>query len=186
MKIRTIAFSTFGSFRRNKLIILFCSIFLCIVLLMMTPLLAYKSMINTANAQQMRGMILNEVTAVMSMVSAFGSLLAGVPCRKISRCPHAYGGLCTRHVWGDAADGVDRRPAFPHVNLDFVGLSHGALCHLGGDLDVSGNCTAPTFCYGHRFIPGDIDPDFWLYLQIDSQLGPSAGAPVPAVDQPAL
>ncbi len=76
MKIRTIAFSTFGSFRRNKLIILFCSIFLCIVLLMMTPLLAYKAMINTANAQQMRGMILNEVTAVISMVSGFGSLLA--------------------------------------------------------------------------------------------------------------
>ncbi len=76
MKIRTIAFSTFGSFRRNKLIILFCSIFLCIVLLMLTPLLAYKSMINTANAQQMRGMILNEVSAVISIVSAFGSLLA--------------------------------------------------------------------------------------------------------------
>jgi ABC-type transport system involved in multi-copper enzyme maturation permease subunit len=76
MKIRTIAFSTVGSFRRNKLIIVFCSIFICIVLLMMTPLLGYKAMTTAANAQQMHGFILNEITAIISMVSAFGSLLA--------------------------------------------------------------------------------------------------------------
>ncbi len=74
--IRTIALSTFGSFLRNKVILLFGSLFLCIVLLMMTPLLAYKAMTNPANAQQMQGLILNEVAAVISMVSAFGSLLA--------------------------------------------------------------------------------------------------------------
>lgn len=76
MKIRTIAFNTFGSFLRNKVILLFCSLFVCIVLLMMSPLLAYKTVINTANAQQMQGFVLNEVAAVMSLVSGFGSLLA--------------------------------------------------------------------------------------------------------------
>ncbi len=76
MKIRTIALSTFGSFLRNKVILLFCSLFVCVVFLTMFPLMAYRSMINTANAQQMQGYILNEVAAVMSMVSGFGSLLA--------------------------------------------------------------------------------------------------------------
>jgi ABC-type transport system involved in multi-copper enzyme maturation permease subunit len=76
VKVRTIALSTFGSFLRNKVIILFCSLFVCIVLLMMSPLLAYKSMTGAANAQQMQGFILNEVATVMSMVSGFGSLLA--------------------------------------------------------------------------------------------------------------
>ena len=76
MKIRTIAFNTFGSFLRNKVIILFCSLFVCIILLMMLPLLGYKAMTNATNAQVMQGMILNEVATVMSMVSGFGSLLA--------------------------------------------------------------------------------------------------------------
>ncbi len=76
MKIRTIALNTFGSFLRNKVILLFCSIFACIVLLMMTPLLGYKAMTTAANAQQMQGFILAEVAAVMSLVSGFGSLLA--------------------------------------------------------------------------------------------------------------
>ena len=76
MKIRTIALGTFGSFLRNKVILLFCSLFLCIVLLMMTPLMAYKAETTAANAQQMQGFILNEVAALMSLVSGFGSLLA--------------------------------------------------------------------------------------------------------------
>jgi ABC-type transport system involved in multi-copper enzyme maturation permease subunit len=76
VKIRTIAFNTFGSFLRNKIILLFCSLFLCIVLLMMTPLLGFKTMTTAANAQQMQGVILNTVAAIMSMVSGFGSLLA--------------------------------------------------------------------------------------------------------------
>jgi len=75
-KIRTIASSTFGSFLRNKVIILFCSLFVCIVLLMMTPLLGYKAMTTASNAQQMQGFILSEVVAITTMVSAFGSLLA--------------------------------------------------------------------------------------------------------------
>ncbi len=76
MKVRTIAFGTFTSFLHNRLIILFCSLFVCLVLLMMSPLLAYKSMTTASNAQQMQGLILSEVAAVMSLVSGFGSLLA--------------------------------------------------------------------------------------------------------------
>jgi ABC-type transport system involved in multi-copper enzyme maturation permease subunit len=76
MKIRTIALSTFGSFLRNKVILLFVSLFICIVLLMMTPLMSFKAMTNASNAQQMQGFILNEVAAVISLVSGFGSLLA--------------------------------------------------------------------------------------------------------------
>jgi len=76
MKIRTIALSTFGGFLRNKVILLFCSLFACIVLLFMSPLLAYKSATTAANAQQMQGMVLSEVALVMSLVSGFGSLLA--------------------------------------------------------------------------------------------------------------
>lgn len=74
--IRTIALSTFGSFLRNKVILLFGSLFVCIVLLMMSPLLAFKAMTSTANAQQMQGFVLNEIASVISLVSGFGSLLA--------------------------------------------------------------------------------------------------------------
>jgi ABC-type transport system involved in multi-copper enzyme maturation permease subunit len=76
MKIRAIALGTFSSFLRNKVIILFTSLFACLVLLMLSPLLAYKAMTTTSNAQQMQGFILNEVAAVISLVSGFGSLLA--------------------------------------------------------------------------------------------------------------
>ena len=76
MKVRTIAFSTFGSFLRNKLILLFCSLFVCIVLLMMFPLLGFKAITTAANAEQMHGVILNEIAGVIAAVSGFGSLLA--------------------------------------------------------------------------------------------------------------
>ena len=76
MKIRTIAFGTFKSFLRNKVILLFGSLFFCVVLLMMSPLMAYKAMTTASNAQQMQGFVLSEVSQVMSLVSGFGSLLA--------------------------------------------------------------------------------------------------------------
>lgn len=76
MKVWTIALSTFGSFLRNKVILLVCSLFVCIVLLMMTPLLIYKAATTAGNAQQMQGLVLNMVAMVMSLVSGFGSLLA--------------------------------------------------------------------------------------------------------------
>src|SRR5438128_5532327 len=43
---------------------------------MMTPLMMYKSVTTAENAQQMKGLVLNEVASVMSLVSGFGSLLA--------------------------------------------------------------------------------------------------------------
>jgi ABC-type transport system involved in multi-copper enzyme maturation permease subunit len=76
VKVRTIALNTFGSFLRNKVILLFCSLFVCIVALMTSPLLFYKSMTSAANAQEMQGVILNTVASVISLVSGFGSLLA--------------------------------------------------------------------------------------------------------------
>jgi ABC-type transport system involved in multi-copper enzyme maturation permease subunit len=76
MKIRTIALSTFGGFLRNKVILLFCSLFLCIVLLLMSPLLAYRAMTTASNAEQMHGVVLNTVALIISLVSGFGSLLA--------------------------------------------------------------------------------------------------------------
>jgi ABC-type transport system involved in multi-copper enzyme maturation permease subunit len=76
VKVRTIAFNTFGSFLRDKLIILFCIVFACIVLLMMTPMLGFKAITTASNASQMQSMVLGLVAAIMSMVSGFGSLLA--------------------------------------------------------------------------------------------------------------
>lgn len=76
MKIRTIALGTFASFLRNRVILLFCCLFLCVVFLMMSPLLAYKARTTVGNAQEMQGFILGEVAIIMSLVSGFGSLLA--------------------------------------------------------------------------------------------------------------
>ncbi len=76
MKIRAIALNTFGSLLRNKLIVLFLAGFVCVVLLMMTPILAARSMGSAMGAGQAQGMVLGMVSAIMSMVSGFGSLLA--------------------------------------------------------------------------------------------------------------
>jgi ABC-type transport system involved in multi-copper enzyme maturation permease subunit len=76
VNIRIIATGALRSFLHNKVILLFGSLFVCVVLLMMTPLMTYKSMTNAANAQQMQGFVLSTVSGVMSLVSAFGSLLA--------------------------------------------------------------------------------------------------------------
>jgi ABC-type transport system involved in multi-copper enzyme maturation permease subunit len=76
VKIWTIALNTFGSFLRDKLIILFCILFACIVLLMLAPLLGMKAMTSVANAEQMQAYVLGVVASVMSLVSGCGSLLA--------------------------------------------------------------------------------------------------------------
>jgi ABC-type transport system involved in multi-copper enzyme maturation permease subunit len=75
MRIRTLAWITFLALLRNRLIILFFAIFVCIVLLMMTPLLTFKSMMADMPSQAPQ-MIISLVSAIMSMVSGFGSLLA--------------------------------------------------------------------------------------------------------------
>jgi ABC-type transport system involved in multi-copper enzyme maturation permease subunit len=75
MKIRAIAFNTFRGLLRNKLIVLFCAIFVCVVLLFMSPLLMFKAM-EKANPGTSERMALPMVGLVMSLVSGFGSLLA--------------------------------------------------------------------------------------------------------------
>jgi Cu-processing system permease protein len=75
MKVRAIALNTFAGFLRNKLIILFLAIFLGILLLFLTPLLAMKAMSGPA-AAQMESPVLTLVGLLMTMISGFGSLLA--------------------------------------------------------------------------------------------------------------
>jgi ABC-type transport system involved in multi-copper enzyme maturation permease subunit len=76
VKIWTIAANTLGRFLRDKLIILFCALFVCIVLLMMTPMLGMKAVARGDNAAQMQTMVLRVVSAIMYFVSGFGSMLA--------------------------------------------------------------------------------------------------------------
>jgi ABC-type transport system involved in multi-copper enzyme maturation permease subunit len=76
MKILAIARNTFGSFLRNKLMILCFILFACVVLLMMTPLLGVKMMTTAENAQEMRQVVMGDIAAVMGLVSGVGSLLA--------------------------------------------------------------------------------------------------------------
>ncbi|MCU1237821.1 MAG: hypothetical protein JWP63_5788 [Candidatus Solibacter sp.] len=74
MKIRALAWNTFSSLLRNKLIILFCAVFLAIVLLMMTPLMMTRSM--AASPTAATTMVLSLVSGIMSMLTGFGSMLA--------------------------------------------------------------------------------------------------------------
>jgi len=76
MKLRAIAVNTFGLFLRDKLLIVFASLFLCVILLMMTPLLALKGKTTISNLEGMQAYVLQLVSAIMYMVSGAGSLLA--------------------------------------------------------------------------------------------------------------
>lgn len=75
MRIRALALVTFSSLLRNRLIILFLAIFVCVVLLMMTPLVTFKEML-ADNPSQAQGMILSLVSGILTLLSGFGSLLA--------------------------------------------------------------------------------------------------------------
>lgn len=76
MKLRAIALNTFGLFLRDKLLIVFASLFLCVILLMMTPLLTLKGKTTISNMEGMQAYVLQLVSAIMYMVSGAGSLLA--------------------------------------------------------------------------------------------------------------
>lgn len=77
MKIWAIALNTLRGLLRNKLIILFLAIFVCVLLLMMTPLIAMKAALGHGqSAAQVESMVLSFVGVIMSLVSGFGSLLA--------------------------------------------------------------------------------------------------------------
>jgi ABC-type transport system involved in multi-copper enzyme maturation permease subunit len=75
VRIRVLAWNTFQSLLRNKLIVLIFGVFLCIVLLMSSPLVTMKSMAGE-NQAQAQGMIVNLLSVITAMVSGFGSLLA--------------------------------------------------------------------------------------------------------------
>ena len=75
MKIRILAWITFLALLRNRLIILFFAVFVCVLLFMMSPMLIARSM-TADNPEQGQGMEIMLISAVMSLVSGFGSLLA--------------------------------------------------------------------------------------------------------------
>jgi ABC-type transport system involved in multi-copper enzyme maturation permease subunit len=75
MKVRAIALNTFAGFLRNKLIVLFCAIFLCILLLFLTPLTMMKAQA-AQSAAQTESFVITIVGMLMTMISGFGSLLA--------------------------------------------------------------------------------------------------------------
>jgi ABC-type transport system involved in multi-copper enzyme maturation permease subunit len=76
MKIRTLAWSTFGSFLHNRLIVVLAIVCIGVVLLMLTPLLGVKALRATQSAAQTQTVVLEMVSTIMSFVSGFGSLLA--------------------------------------------------------------------------------------------------------------
>jgi len=76
MKVFTIARNTFGSFLRNKLMILCFILFVCVVLLMMTPLAGMKMMATAENAQEMQQTVMQFIGIIIMFVSGAGSLLA--------------------------------------------------------------------------------------------------------------
>jgi ABC-type transport system involved in multi-copper enzyme maturation permease subunit len=76
MKIRAIALNTFFTLVRDKLIILFCAGFLCLVLLMMSPMLMAKSKAGAMTPSQVEGMVVGMISLIIGIASGFGSLLA--------------------------------------------------------------------------------------------------------------
>jgi ABC-type transport system involved in multi-copper enzyme maturation permease subunit len=75
VKIWALAANTFRGFLRDKLIIVFLILFACVVLLMMSPLLAFKAMRST-NGQAAQTMVLSLVSSITYLISGCGSLLA--------------------------------------------------------------------------------------------------------------
>lgn len=76
MKIWAIATNTLSAFLRDKVLIVIFIVFVCIVLLLMSPLLAYKAITTASNAATMQGFVISVVAEIMGFVSGGGSLLA--------------------------------------------------------------------------------------------------------------
>lgn len=75
MRIRALTWIAFLGMIRNKLIILFFAIFVCVVLFMMAPIAALKAMA-ADNRAQGEATILSLISVILSMMSGFGSLLS--------------------------------------------------------------------------------------------------------------
>ena len=76
MKLWAIALNTLGTLTRDRLLIVFGIVFVCVVLLFMTPLIGVKAATTRANMSQAQAFVLEVVSLIMSIVSACGSLLA--------------------------------------------------------------------------------------------------------------
>jgi ABC-type transport system involved in multi-copper enzyme maturation permease subunit len=76
MILRTIAFNTFSTFLRDKVLIVVAILFTCGLLLMLTPLLGAKAMAAMGNAAQAQAIVLELVSVILIFTSGFGSLLA--------------------------------------------------------------------------------------------------------------
>jgi ABC-type transport system involved in multi-copper enzyme maturation permease subunit len=76
MILRAIAFNTFGTFLRDKILIVVAILFACGLLLMMTPLLGAKAMAGAGNVAAAQSMVLEIVSVILIFTSGFGSLLA--------------------------------------------------------------------------------------------------------------
>jgi ABC-type transport system involved in multi-copper enzyme maturation permease subunit len=76
MIIRALALNTLGTLLRNKIVVLFCAVFLCLLMLMLTPLLQVRSMANAMSPTQSQGMVVSMVAGIAGLASGFGSLLA--------------------------------------------------------------------------------------------------------------
>jgi ABC-type transport system involved in multi-copper enzyme maturation permease subunit len=76
MILRMIAFNTFGTFLRDKVLLVVAILFTCGLLLMLTPLLGAKAMSSMGSAVQAQAMVLELVSVILIFTSGFGSLLA--------------------------------------------------------------------------------------------------------------
>jgi ABC-type transport system involved in multi-copper enzyme maturation permease subunit len=76
MILRTIAFNTFGTFLRDKVLLVTAILFTCGLLLMLTPLLIARTVMAAGNPAQAQSMVLGTVSVILIFTSGFGSLLA--------------------------------------------------------------------------------------------------------------
>jgi ABC-type transport system involved in multi-copper enzyme maturation permease subunit len=74
MRVVAIALNTFGGLLRNRLLFLFLAIFLCVLLLGLSPLMMMKRAAQTATL--MESQVPGLVGGLMSLISGCGSLLA--------------------------------------------------------------------------------------------------------------
>ena len=76
MKILTLATSTVKGLLHNRLLVLVLLLAVCVVLIMMAPLYAFRQQLTPENRQSMESMLLEILSQLMGFVSGLGSLLA--------------------------------------------------------------------------------------------------------------
>lgn len=76
MRIRAIAWNTFGLLLHNRVLLLIVVLFASWIFLMMTPLIMMRQITSASNAGRMQSEVLTLVSMVMGALSGFGSMLA--------------------------------------------------------------------------------------------------------------